>query len=164
LGNIPAGGIPSLNVFNQGRYGSPDQQPSISGTGVVGGTPSHVYGQVDFDGCWEPNEPNPFNGGTFGPSDPIALPTGSTSSFPPTNQKGWGNGSLDEHTNHPLLYNYFQPEPTTDRVFSISNMEALLRYGDTNSHTMSSDLFRLCPVNFQGMSSLPGSTALIRNL
>src|SRR5204863_7085953 len=74
-----------------------------------------------------------------------------------------------EHYVHPLLFNYFQPDfaGSTNQVFGISNMEALLRYGDTNSAGMTSDLLRLCPNNFQGTSQslyVPNSTALIRNL
>src|SRR5262249_29425418 len=35
--------------------------------------------------------------------------------------------------------------PGNDRRFPLSNMEALLRYGETGTHALTSDLFRLCP-------------------
>src|SRR5262249_39000036 len=35
-----------------------------------------------------------------------------------------------------------------NRVFGVSNLEAALRYGDTGSSALTSDLFRLCPLNF----------------
>jgi hypothetical protein len=135
----------------QGRYGQ-DLQPSASGTSAQQGTTPHFYGQVDFDGC---NEQNGYS-----TSGPISLPPANSftsfpfyTSLPPgLTPQGWGNGTGGapgtERWNHPLLYNYFQPAGD-DRVFGISNMEALLRYGDTNSPFLTSDLFRLCPNNFQ---------------
>src|SRR5262249_48516461 len=48
----------------------------------------------------------------------------------------------------PSLYNPLQPAP--QRSFALSNMEALLRYGDTNSPALTTELFRLCPLNFGG--------------
>src|SRR5207245_4890001 len=63
------------------------------------------------------------------------------------------NGLLIERKDHPLLYNYFQPTADDRRRFLSSNMEALLRYNDTGSLSLTSELFRLCPLNFGG----PGS-------
>jgi hypothetical protein len=55
---------------------------------------------------------------------------------------------------YPSYYNYFDPSGWTsyskygwapkDRRFGPSHMEALLRYGDTGSPALTSDLFRLC--------------------
>src|SRR5262249_19205249 len=52
-----------------------------------------------------------------------------------------------ERTNHPLLYNVFRPAGD-DRVFSVSNLEALLRHGDTGSQALACELRLLCPKNF----------------
>jgi hypothetical protein len=56
---------------------------------------------------------------------------------------------------YPSYYNYFCPNGWTsyskygwapkDRRFGPGHMEALLRYGDTGSPALTSDLFRLCP-------------------
>src|SRR5207302_5247586 len=52
-----------------------------------------------------------------------------------------------ERIHHPNLYNAFRPA-LPDRAFALSSMEALLRYGDTGSAALTSELFRLCPNNF----------------
>lgn len=56
---------------------------------------------------------------------------------------------------YPSYYNYFDPAGWTayakqgwapkDRRFPFSDMESLLRYGDTGSPALVSDLFKLCP-------------------
>jgi hypothetical protein len=56
---------------------------------------------------------------------------------------------------YPSYYNYFDPAGWTsyakygwapkDRRFPFSDMESLLRYGDTGSPALLSDLFKLCP-------------------
>jgi hypothetical protein len=56
-------------------------------------------------------------------------------------------GPASPERSQPWLYNVFQPAGN-DRVFALSNMEALLRYGDTGSPALTSELFRLCPTNF----------------
>src|SRR5262249_46548760 len=53
--------------------------------------------------------------------------------------------------NHPLLYSFFMPNNTyysggqqpKGRHFPISSMEAILRYGDTNSPSLTADPFYL---------------------
>jgi hypothetical protein len=60
---------------------------------------------------------------------------------------GHGNGSAAERTDHPLLYNVFRPGPD-HRRFAASNLEALLRAGDTGSEALTSDLLLLCPRAF----------------
>ncbi len=125
----------------------------FTNTAGPGETP-HPWGPVDYDGCQE--EAN------FVPSDKLNAvlnPRQNSKglyfipSFPPV-PNGYGEGSPDERTNHPLVYNFFSPyqDPTNaarrNLVFPISNMEALLRYGETNSPGMTSSLFRLCASNF----------------
>src|SRR5205814_2417380 len=126
-------------------------QPSASGSVAPPGTMPHVHGQVDYDAADEMNY--------FAVSGPVNPPV-AQNSFP-NFTNGYGNGSgppppppgppqvSTERFNHPLNYNYFQTAGD-DRLFGLSNMEALLRYGDSNSPSLTSDLFRLCPVNFQG--------------
>jgi hypothetical protein len=68
-----------------------------------------------------------------GISNKVMLPPNDKKTFTcfPVYQNGYaGDGS--ERLNHPLLFNVFQPMPN-DRAFALSNMEALLRYGDTGS-------------------------------
>ncbi len=57
-----------------------------------------------------------------------------------------------------------QPDPAPlgqpagdDRLFALSSLEALLRYGDTGSPALTSELFRLCPQNFGDPSDPLGS-------
>jgi hypothetical protein len=62
---------------------------------------------------------------------------------------GYGNGSPAERLDHPLLYNPFAPYGP-DRSFALSELEALLRSGDTGSPALGSELLRLCPKNLLG--------------
>jgi hypothetical protein len=178
-----------------GRYGLQTTQPCYPGSSfrysAGGGDTPHFYGQVDFDGCDEVNQFRPSIAMTL-PVPPSA--PGSFTSFPtynnPATTGGYGNGVPmtppppppppltpgpltfypDEHYLHPLLYNYFQPDLglSTNMAFPISNMDALLRFGDVNSSGLTSDLLRLCPTSLQGVSqqpaTMPTSTALIRHL
>ncbi len=124
-----------------GRYGG-DQQPATSGSVAQAGMVPHFYGQADYDGCNEQNGYVP-TGQLQLPGAGAGVPYSCFPSFP----QGYGNGSTLEGTNHPSLYNALRPAGD-DRVFATSNMEALLRYGDTGSQSMTSELLRLCPTNF----------------
>jgi hypothetical protein len=76
----------------------------------------------------------------------------------PNYYKSYDNGSPNERKNHPLIFNFFNPQrdPTVnsekDWVFPISDMEALLRYTETGSPGLTSDLFRLSPQNFSSVA------------
>jgi hypothetical protein len=126
-----------------GRYGGPAPAgqppgPALPPNNVAAGfPPPHFYAQVDYDG-W-----NELAGVA---SKALNLPGGTSNCFP-TYPGGYGNGSAAERTDHPLLFNFFQPVGD-DRVFPASQMEALLRYGDTGSPALTSVLFRLCPGSF----------------
>jgi hypothetical protein len=141
------------NGVTSGRYGG-DQIVTSANNSSVPGTPPHINGQVDFDGS------NEMGGYTATAAIQLPQAGGPSTSFPSFpqgvaatayGQNGYGNGTGGapgtERWQHPLLYNYFQPAGD-DRMFPISNMEALLRYGDTNSPALTSDFFRLCPNNF----------------
>jgi hypothetical protein len=120
-----------------GRYG-PDGHPGRAGSLAQGGPAPHSYARVDFDGCDETNG--------FGLSAAMQLPTAGGYSPFPTFGAGYGDYSTAERTNHSSLFNVFQPSGG-DRVIPASNLEALLRYGDTGSPALTSDLFSLCSTN-----------------
>ena len=121
-----------------GRYGGNPQAavPGRRGDAALPGRPVPFYSQVDFDG---------HNEGTDRASGPLLLPgfgADPLSCFPSFlaangAHAGYGNRSSQERQNHPLLYNFFSPTGQ-NRVFPASNMEALLRYGDTGSPALTS--------------------------
>ncbi len=124
-----------------GRYG-PDQQPTGTPPAVraaFGPTP-HFYARVDYDSCRA--------NGTA--SAPLTMPAG-VACFP-TFPAGYDNAGPAESTNHPALYNVLGPPGRNgaafDRRFATSNLAALLRFGDTGSEFLTSELLQLCPQNF----------------
>jgi hypothetical protein len=141
-----SGGVPSTRF--------PPLNTALPGTGP------HFYGPVDFDGCDETQQGAPsgklVTRMNLTAWDPTA-PTNDLVSFP-RRPKGWDDGNNNERTNHPLLFNFFNPQkgnPATqfDTVFPISNMEAILRYGETNSPGLTSSLFRLVGTSFDPTNS-----------
>jgi hypothetical protein len=96
---------------------------------------------VDYDACQEQ--------GGFVLSDPLRLPGRGAPAARcfPLFPAGYGNGSAAERTDHALLYNFFRPA-RDHRVFALSNLEALLRHGDTGTDSLISELPSLCPQNF----------------
>ncbi len=143
--------VPTQPQVGRGRYGQ-DQLPNSKDRLADPGTLPHFYAKVNYDGT---------------ASAPFSLPgtngVPGTTCFPiyPT---GYDNGSILERTNHPLLYNLFQTKLNNadDRALPISNMEALLRYGDTGSPMLTSELFRFCPQNFGDPTSPVPSTEAAR--
>jgi hypothetical protein len=131
-----------------GRYGA-DGKPNAGNASNMppAGPWAHFYNQYDYDGCNEL--------GNFYPTAPVTLAAPFSFSSFPTFPAGYSNGSPYnlspgppwERTDHPSDFSFFQPQGD-DHVFVVSNMEALLRYGDTGSPALTSDLFRLCPVSF----------------
>lgn len=125
-----------------GRYGNGPSSVPNNGGSAPSGEPSYFYNQGDMDGASSATPPD----GSY------QLPgEGSTTQyvpFPYYPPSRYQNGSTTERTNHPSLFNYFNPQ-NDDRIFTTSHMEALLRYGDTGSPALTSDLFRLCPTDFQ---------------
>jgi len=136
------------------RYGSPDGVPtgpdhSIAASGASAATAlplPRFFSQADFNG-WD-KAGNKL-------TDRLQLPTG-TNAFP-TFGAGFGNfgvGADNELLNHPSLYNVYYPgsgDRNLDAVgdsinyLRMSNLEAILRYGDTNSPALTSNLFKLMP-------------------
>jgi hypothetical protein len=139
-----------------GRYGA-DKQPGALGavTPFIGAP--RFYAQVDFDGS------NENAGGA--PTGQFLLPgmpggptaTASFPQYPP----GYGNGVAAEGTNHPSAYNFFTPTGgdlgTSSPFGDVSNLEAILRYGETNSPALTSNLFTICPQNM----SLPNVRRMV---
>lgn len=69
----------------------------------------------------------------------------------PSFSTAYGQGGLRdplELLDHPKLVNPFAAAPGRSYLFPPSDIEALLRYGDTGSPALTSDLFRHCPLNF----------------
>lgn len=131
-----------------GRYGlGPLVQPSANAT-VDAGRMAHFYGQADFDGSKSTSPFAPTDRFLF-PGQPPAPPQSPFPYF--VDPSGWDNGvnkpQYSERRDHPLLYDVMQPQGD-DRRFALSNMEALLRYQDTGSPALTSELFQLCPTNF----------------
>jgi hypothetical protein len=126
-----------------GRYGA-DGQPGTAGSNTAPAlsTTGHFYGPFDYDGANE--------AANNGASGQLTLPA-ATSAFP-TYGAGYGSGSAAELQAHPLVYNFFSPAGD-DRTFRWWDLEALLRYGDTGSPALTSELFQLCPVNFANAST-----------
>jgi hypothetical protein len=121
--------------------------PGRYGFGGPGRPPANVapprpappfYARFDFDGC-----NNGPGGGATGPVELPGFGASPTSCFPRF-PAGYGSGSLWERTDHPSVYNPLQPTED-DRAFAVSNLEALLRHGDTGSPALTSELLRLCP-------------------
>jgi hypothetical protein len=128
-----------------GRYGR-DGKPGVAGTEAPAGPLLHFYAQGDLDGCEVQGGRYINTRGRMQLPGSGAPPTQAFPSYP----AGYGNGSggrLGERWEHPQLYNLTQLTGG-DRLFAASNLEALLRFGDTGSAALGSELFRLCPQNF----------------
>jgi hypothetical protein len=144
-----------------GRYG-PDQQPNNQNGVAANSRVPHFYAQVNFNGARNPTLGTAAN-------DRIQLPTGLTC-FPTFSDRRYYNGTnqvaYSERKNHALRYNVFRavttnPTANDDRVFSASNMERVLRYGDTGNDAMTSELFRLLPQNL-GTQALSNDRSILQ--
>lgn len=75
----------------------------------------------------------------------------------PTYPGSWLNGTAAELANNPLAFNLFLPNAPSIAPLQASNMEALLRWGGTNSPALTSSIFKMMPNTFapsiQGMRS-----------
>jgi hypothetical protein len=139
---------------DHGRYGPDRAARTVPPGALAPGPLGRLYAPTDFDGSRESTTGNPPKIGK--PTAPLHLPGSGTTpawicypTFP--SGAGYGNGSVEERIGHPLLYNPFRPVGG-DRAFAVSNMEALLRYGDTGSQALTSELMRLCTKNFTDTS------------
>jgi hypothetical protein len=143
--------LASTKLRQIGRYGPAPSQPVSSSTGSVApsSTSAHFYAQTDVDAC-----NNAGGAPKGGPTSPLQLPTGANWSCFPTFPNGWLSGSQVERTNHAAIYNVFAPERNQtnpsqyNRRFPASELEKLLRYNDTGTEALTSQLMELCPKNF----------------
>jgi hypothetical protein len=145
-GNLLLGRRPAAT----GRYRWDKWPHSTLPGNVAPGPAPRFYAPADFDGSRELPTGRPALVGR--PSAKLRLPgTRSTLPFlcfpalPP--RAGYGDSPLAERKGHPLLFDPFRPVPP-DRGFGLCNLEGLLRYGDTGSEALASELLRLCPRNF----------------
>jgi hypothetical protein len=137
------------NGVQGGRYGHDRRPHSVLPADHA--PAGRFQAPVDWDGSQE------LAGGA--PSDRLRLP-GTLPVLPyqcfPGTPAGYGQGSPAERAGHPRLYNPVQPT-VPDRAFALSSLEGLLRYGDTGSPALTSELFRLCPRNFGDPADAAGS-------
>jgi hypothetical protein len=122
-----------------GRYG-PDLRPSGSILNPFAAPPP-FYSRADYDACRADGTP------TAAPRLPIGAEC-----FP-TYPDGWDNGSPAERAAHPSGYRIqgfpaYVNAADYDRRFAVSNLERLLRFGDTGSGALTSELVQLCPKTF----------------
>ncbi|HEV3205177.1 MAG TPA: hypothetical protein VGY77_12370 [Gemmataceae bacterium] len=152
-------GTPSM----RGRYGpfGPPDFPHAANPLANQIAVPRFYGPIDFDGSQElsngaPSEQLILPDMVFGPLQCFpSVPLGYASPNLPGSEQG-------EYSHHPKLFNPLNPF-SPDRAFDLSCMEALLRFGDTGSSGLTSDLFHHCPLNF-GDPNDPGGSAKRRNL
>jgi hypothetical protein len=131
--------------FRTGRYGA-DGRPGAAASAAPFGPRPHSYAQADFDAA------NEGPGGR--PTGRFLLPGRGAPALTcfPSFPAGYGNGRGGrpgtELWQHPRGYNVFRPAGD-DRRFALSNLEKLLRHGDTGSEALTSELVQLCPANFR---------------
>jgi hypothetical protein len=159
--NLFNGNAATGNNRIQGRYG-PNRKPQQLGSAAPGGLPPHSYARVDYNAQQEdagnPNG-NPtariqLPGAPAGAGGPAYQGFNAFPSFP----VGYSDGNAQERTAHPLLSDVFRrvttnPANNDDRVFAPSELEALLRFGDTGVDARTSDLMRLLPLNLNNTTS-----------
>src|SRR5207244_468619 len=89
----------------------------------------------------------------FNLSDPYAFPGAAPAPpFPIYPPSSYGNGNPFELKNHPALNGYFV-QTGDDQTFPLSNMEALLRFGDVGADAIRSELMSLCQNNLNPTSA-----------
>jgi len=126
-----------------GRYGNSGLPGPVNNNNfAASGRSPHYYAQVDYDAT------NDGQGGAF--TGALIFP--ALSCFP-TFPAGYGNGSLLERTNHPLLYDPLWPGwplyPTsTNRRFDAGNLVMLYNRSVLGSNNnLNCDIGRLLPNN-----------------
>ncbi len=132
-----------------GRYGRSGPGLPPANVAAFPGPPP-FYARIDYDASDE------ADGGV---TPPLRQLLGGFPTFP----QGFGNASPAECADHPAVYNVRTPTDD-DRAFAVSNLEALLRYGDTGSPALTSELLSLCPLNFGADPSAMQAAARRRRL
>lgn len=127
---------PELQQLYALKYGSAG---AAAGTalGILGGP---WYSRHDFDAL------DPVSGAS---SSPLSLPGGFLPF--PGYPSGWDNANAGEVGGNPLGLNLYQPIGTNSIPLPMSNLEALVRFGGTNSPAVTSELFRRMPATFSNV-------------
>lgn len=153
--NLFVGNPPPSTLYSS-AYGSPAASRTYGrygysrlpqGAPITGGTSSRQWGQVDFEGTQDP-PPAALSGAWSLPSG-TGTPYTCFPTFPANAyQNGPNNETQDSSKNniHPLIYNAQRPKGD-NRLLPVSALMPLYRYGATNSDALSSDLYRLLPMN-----------------
>ncbi len=131
-------GSPNAPSVPHGRYGR-DGRPNQSGTIAPSGLAPRIYSFADFDAT------NDGQGGA--PTAKVNYPAGTLSLSFPTFPAGYSNGSNLERTDHPLLYNIFNPGGD-DRRFPVNDMVNMLSGGNSGSAWRNSNIGKLAPTTF----------------
>jgi hypothetical protein len=142
-----------------GRYGR-DTHPGTNGAAAAGGFPFPVgqaglyptlggkeYSRIAVDEgtIVSGNGATTVRATLANPLNP-KVATGYFPTYPAGYQTAASQAQL---ANHPLAYNLFVPSSSDDdRAFSLNNMEALLRFNDSTSYSLTGDLLTLCPFLF----------------
>jgi hypothetical protein len=153
-------GLFQTSTGQTGRYGR-DNHPHSPLPPLTASSLPPLYAPVDFDGSDQNNNGAPSGPLMLAPKPgPMAVPY---QCFPdPPAGYSYGNRFEAERIDHPSLYNPLTPA-IPDRAYPLSNLEALLRFGDTGSPALTSELFHICPQNFGDVSD-PTATARRRGL
>ncbi|MCC6419247.1 MAG: hypothetical protein IT429_13510 [Gemmataceae bacterium] len=155
---LDAAHLLSGRIGTPGRYGLDKVPHSTLPGNAAPGPRARFYAPADFDGSRELAGPR---GPAGAPSAPLPLP-GSRPALPfqcfpaPAARAGYGNGSTEERTGHPLLYNPVKPA-AGDRAFPLADLELFVRVGDTGAPALTSNLARLAPKFFADPADAAGS-------
>jgi hypothetical protein len=144
-----------------GRYRPPGL---LNGTALLGFRP-HFYARVDWDEWYKdatsdrPSTALDLNSrldGGVAANKYSPFVSFDSVSPPPNGTRGWQDGNPGESLGHASLYNVFRPAVDTRR-FPLSDMEALLRFDDTGSQALTSELIRLLPQSLGAPAGTPAA-------
>jgi hypothetical protein len=160
---VPPGGVQKTVTVNSNPLNNPPTPatPAVDTTGqfpvyffdvVTAGSILNVGGETVTVLAAPP--PNPVTG-TFTANFHLSHPAGtlivsSTPSGFPTFPAGWSNAAAgsEDLTNLPLAFNLFLPVNPNIGPLPLSQQEAMLRWGGTNSPALTSPLFQKMPLTF----------------
>ena len=151
-GRYGTDGHPGANgaAFTNSIFPIPANQVGLFPAGQAGVFPTLAgkkYSMIDIDEGFAASV-GATRSAITSPLNPILPPTGTTPVYSPTYANGYQTGiTATQLTNNPLAYNVFAPSGD-DRNFSLGSMEALLRFNDTTSYSVTGDLLNLCPNTF----------------
>lgn len=122
------------NLFTR-RFGGAATSNTYPATGANVPAAGPPYAPIDFDGV---------NSGQY------SLPSGFSTwrTFP----TGWDNANPAERANNNLAFNYYKQTGNDKATLKAQQMEALLRFMDTNAPATTSDLMQALYVNLTGTS------------